>query len=88
MSLDKERVMQTEPRTSDIVFAYIGAYIEQRGYPPSVRDIARACQMSTTSVHYALTKLEDLGWIAREPRVARGLRVLRHDEAAPKLEQK
>ncbi len=66
-----------DPDTSDLVFAYICAYLEQQGYPPSLRNIGRACQLSLGGVVYNLDKLEDRGWLTRTPRVARSLRIRR-----------
>ena len=62
--------------TSDIVFEYVRDYIDQHGYPPSMRNIADACQLSTTAVRYNLDKLEAWGWLTREPHLARSLRIL------------
>jgi SOS-response transcriptional repressor LexA len=62
--------------TCDLVFDYICAYLEQQGYPPSIRNIGRACQLSIGGVVYNLGKLEDRGWLTRAPKIARSLRVL------------
>jgi hypothetical protein len=72
-----------DPQTSDRVFAYICAYLEQQGYPPSMRNIGRACQLSLGGVVYNLDKLEDRGWLTRTPGVARSLRVRRATSLRP-----
>ncbi len=69
--------MQTDSLTSDLVFDYVCDYIARHGYPPSMRNIARGCQMSVSAVLYNLDKLEAWGWLTREPGVARSLRILR-----------
>jgi SOS-response transcriptional repressor LexA len=69
--------------TSDLVFDYICAYLEQQGYPPSIRNIGCACQLSIGGVVYNLDKLEDRGWLTRAPKVARSLRVLRTKPPRP-----
>jgi repressor LexA len=56
---------------------FIYAYIEEHAYPPSVRDIQQACEISSTSVvHYNLHILQREGFIHRDPEVSRGLEVL------------
>jgi repressor LexA len=69
--------MQVDQLSPDLVFDYVCDYIEQRGYPPSMRNIARACQLSPSAVLYNLDKLEAWGWLTREPHSARSLRILR-----------
>ena len=69
--------MQADQLTCDLVFDYVRGYIEQHGYAPSARNIARACQMSVSTALYNLDKLEAWGWISREPGVSRSLKVLR-----------
>lgn len=62
---------------SEEVFAYICAYNQQHGYPPSVRNIAASCYMARSSAHQQLYRLEAKGWITREPGRARGITILR-----------
>jgi len=51
-------------------------FIQERGYPPTVRDIARELGTSSTSVvDYHLRRLEQGGWIERDPRSSRGIRL-------------
>ena len=51
-------------------------FIQERGYPPTVRDIARELGISSTSVvDYHLKRLEQAGWIERDPRSSRGIRL-------------
>jgi len=54
----------------------IREFIHERGYPPTVRDLARELGISSTSVvDYHLRRLEQAGWIARDPRFSRGIRL-------------
>lgn len=56
------------------VLEFIKDHIKKVGYPPTVREIAMACDMSSTSVAaYYLDKLENDRRIKRHPRVARGI---------------
>lgn len=58
------------------ILAFIVAYITERGYAPSIRDIAAAEHLHTSTVAYQLTELEMAGKIIRDERVARSLRVV------------
>lgn len=55
-------------------------YLEQRqgkGYPPSIREICDATEISSTSVvNYYLEQLEEWGYIMRDRRISRGVRVI------------
>lgn len=67
-------------RTSDkqtAILEYIRQEIEQKGYPPSVREICSAVGLkSTSSVHAHLTQLEKKGLIRRDSTKPRALEVL------------
>ena len=67
-------------RTSDkqtAILEFIRSEIEQKGYPPSVREICSAVGLkSTSSVHAHLTKLEKKGLLRRDPTKPRAMEVL------------
>lgn len=49
----------------------------QAGYPPSIREICDQANISSTSVvNYYLDQLEDMGYIQRDDRVSRGIRLI------------
>lgn len=51
--------------------------IEQKGYPPSVREIGKAVGLkSSSTVHNHLTKLEKKGYLRRDPSKPRAIEVL------------
>lgn len=51
---------------------------EENGYPPSIREICTEATISSTSVaNYYLDRLEKLGYIERDRRVSRGLRLVK-----------
>lgn len=53
-------------------------FYKQYGYPPSIREICDNASISSTSVvNYYLEQLEDLGYIERDGRVSRGIRLLK-----------
>jgi repressor LexA len=50
---------------------------QQAGYPPSIREICDQAHISSTSVvNYYLDQLEELGYIERDDRVSRGIRLV------------
>ncbi len=56
------------------ILRYIAEFVEERSYPPTIRQIGAACDISSTSVvKYNLNKLETDGLILRDPEVSRGL---------------
>jgi repressor LexA len=59
------------------IMEYIIAEVQQKGYPPSVREIGEAVGLSSSStVHAHLAKLEQLGYIRRDPTKPRAIEVL------------
>lgn len=53
---------------------YIRDFWENRGYPPTIRDILKGCRISSTSVvDYNLKRLEQSGFIIRHSGVSRGI---------------
>ena len=56
------------------VLTFISQYVEHKGYPPSIRDIAKGCGMSSSSVAgYHLRALERSNYIRREPKISRSI---------------
>lgn len=52
-------------------------YMEDNGFPPTIRDIGEATDINSTSVvNYNLNKLVDAGYLERSGRVSRGLRLV------------
>jgi len=64
------------PRQSEML-EFIEGFIEERGYPPTVRDIQHGCNISSTSVvAYNLDQLGRKGRIRRDAEVSRGMEVV------------
>ena len=65
------------------ILEFINAYVNDHGYPPSIRDICDATGISSTSVvTYYLKQLTEMGKIERDEKSSRALRlteVSRHD---------
>jgi repressor LexA len=64
------------PRRQQIL-DFIQEFIQENGIPPTVRDIQKACNISSTSVvDYNLRLLDRDGYLNRRPDVARGIELL------------
>ena len=58
------------------ILDFIEKFINEHGYPPTIREIGEAVGIASTSVvNYNLNKLVERGYIEREPEVSRGLRL-------------
>ena len=56
---------------------FIREFLQDNGIPPTVRDIQKACDISSTSVvDYNLRLLQRDGYLRRKPDVARGIELL------------
>jgi repressor LexA len=56
------------------ILNFIRNFLTQRGYPPTIRDIARGCHISSTSVvDYNLRLLEKEGYIRCDAGISRGI---------------
>ncbi|MEA2662395.1 MAG: repressor LexA [Chloroflexota bacterium] len=63
-----------DQQRAERILDYIRETIDQRGYPPSVREIAEAVGLASTSaVHHHLTKLEKDGRLQKEATRSRAL---------------
>jgi repressor LexA len=65
------------------IFLYIKDYIDEKGYPPTVRDICEAVDLkSTSTVHGHLQRLEKKGLIRRDESKPRAIEVLDFESEA------
>ncbi|MGC9399454.1 MAG: transcriptional repressor LexA [Anaerolineae bacterium] len=65
------------------ILNFIGRYMQETGYPPTVREIGEGVGISSTShVSYYLNKLEEANYLVREPGISRGLRLTPQGKAA------
>jgi len=59
------------------IFDFIGSYLRDNGYPPTVREIGKAVGLhSSSTVHAHLAKLESLGLLRRDPTKPRAIEVM------------
>jgi len=71
-------IMQKKQR----IYEYIKAEIDLSGLPPTIREIGKRFNISSTNgVRYFLEKLEEDGLIRRSSRTARGIRVVEMEQA-------
>jgi repressor LexA len=64
------------PRQQKIV-SFIRRFIDEKEYPPSIRDIQVGCGISSTSVvDYNLKALERMGYIRRDREISRAIELL------------
>ncbi|MBV6395841.1 MAG: LexA repressor [Anaerolineales bacterium] len=72
-------VRKSKPELSDkqrLVLQFLAKHQEEYNRPPSIREICDECAISSTSVaNYYLDQLEERGYISRDQRVSRGLRL-------------
>ncbi len=63
--------------TRQRIFKFIRNFIEDRGYAPTVRDILKGCDISSTAVvQHHLNILEREGHIHRDPEVFRSIQLI------------
>ena len=68
------------------IYDFIRAYQQEKGYPPSVREMAAAVGLSSPStVHAHLSALEERGLIKRDKTKPRALEVFNQDGSASTL---
>jgi len=60
------------------ILEILDRFQKQNGYPPSIREICSKATISSTSVvNYYLDQLERMGYIERDGRVSRGIRLVK-----------
>jgi len=68
------------------IINFVTEFLQDKGYPPSIRDIAAGCEISSTSVvAYNLNKLEQAGYIRRHSDISRGIKFLTPQQKGGKL---
>lgn len=68
----KQKLSDRQRRMLDFILSFT----EESGYPPSIREIGRAVDISSTSVvNYNLNRLVEEGYLDRDQNVSRGIRL-------------
>ena len=69
--------MKTLSTKQKQILAFLRRFREEKDYPPTIRDILKACGISSTSVvDYNLKILEKEGYIRRDREVSRGIELM------------
>lgn len=77
--------MSDENTKQQEIYEFLKTYTENKGYPPSVREICAAVSLkSTSTVHGHLKRLEKKGFIKRDPSKPRALEI--NELSTPKKE--
>ena len=72
------RKIGLSPRHKKIL-VFLEEYQQDKGYPPSIREIGDHTQISSTSVvKYYLSQLEEMGYISRQSNVSRGINLIKN----------
>jgi repressor LexA len=78
-------VKSLSPKQERII-NFVTEFLHDKGYPPTIRDIAAGCGISSTSVvAYNLDKLEQAGYIRRYSDISRGIQFLTPQQKGRKL---
>lgn len=66
------------------VYDFVAAFIQERGYPPSVREIGEAVGLrSPSTVHFHLKHLAEAGYIEKNAGKGRAIALTRREEVSP-----
>ena len=77
MSSEDKSMVTLSPQRKQIL-DFITIFTSERGYAPSVRDLANGCHSSSSSVvQYHLNVLERDGYVHRDRGISRSIRVTR-----------
>lgn len=69
--------MQKLSKRQQMIYDFIRSEVEMKGYPPSVREIAKAVGLASSStVHGHLERIENKGYIRRDPTKPRAIEIL------------
>jgi len=69
-----------KPEIRERILAFIRHSFDERGYAPTVRDIVKGCNLSSTSVaQHHLNTMEKEGRIHRDPQVVRSIQLMQKD---------
>jgi len=78
--------LQKLSKRQQMIVDFIKSEVDVKGYPPSVREIAKAVDLASSStVHGHLERLENKGYIRRDPTKPRAIEII--DESYQSLEK-
>ena len=74
------------PEKQEAILTFIKEFADEHSYPPSIREIQEACNISSTSVvDYNLRGLENKGLIKRGREISRGIEIVGRGRADVRL---
>jgi repressor LexA len=68
--------MTKKDERTERIYLYIKSFVEREGYPPSLREIAAACEVGVSTAMYQVELLEAEGVIARRRGRNRGMKLI------------
>lgn len=72
--------MEKLSRRQQMIYDFINSEVDVKGYPPSVREIAVAVELASSStVHGHLERMEKKGFIRRDPTKPRAIEIVDRD---------
>ncbi|MBO1004347.1 transcriptional repressor LexA [Pseudogracilibacillus auburnensis] len=78
--------MEKLSKRQQMIYDFIKSEVEVKGYPPSVREIAKAVGLASSStVHGHLERIENKGYIKRDPTKPRAIEIL--DQSMSNIEK-
>src|SRR3954452_11965709 len=73
--------MKKISKRQEDILSFIKSEVKKKGYPPSVREIGEAVGLASSStVHGHLARLENKGYIRRDPTKPRAIEILQLEE--------
>lgn len=74
--------MQKLTERQQQIYNYLKRTVQEKGYPPSVREIGDAVGLqSSSTVHGHLSRLEDKGYIKRDPTKPRAIEIVNEESS-------
>src|SRR5690625_1530306 len=69
--------LQKLSKRQQLIYDFIKSEVNTKGYPPSVREIAKAVGLASSStVHGHLQRIENKGYIRRDPTKPRAIEIV------------
>ncbi len=67
--------LSLKPERTGQVVGLVAAWLEECGYPPTMRELSEAMDLSLSTVHHHVQRAIAEGWLTHHQRIARGLRL-------------
>lgn len=67
--------MPRQPYGYQPILTFISTYTLDNGYPPTLREIGKACHLTKTAVWYHVNRLCAMGILSKQPGKKRGITI-------------